>query len=104
MRLSVCELASDDEHLESFSNAKAGKQHLRIQAGCVGDRHHRNIGAIRPRKECHQAGQWLNSPGHEPAKGLLLFCDDRALTLWWLVGQKSLTDRRIGKALQLFRE
>ena len=51
MRLAVRMLVADDEDLESISDAKTGKQHLRIQPGCVGNRDHRNSCAIRQRKQ-----------------------------------------------------
>jgi hypothetical protein len=61
MRLSVRQLVADDEDLEPVGDAQAGKQHLRVQARCVGDGYHRNICAIRQRKQGHQARQRLKT-------------------------------------------
>ena len=54
-------LIADDEDLEPVGDTKTGEKHLRIQAGRVGNRDHRNMCAVRAHQQVHQARQRLNA-------------------------------------------
>ena len=104
MRLAVGKFVADDERLEPIRDPKSGQQHLGIQPRRVGHRDHGDAGAIRARKQRHQAGQWLDFPGNELAEGCLLLADDRRLARRRFLGEKPRADRGVGEALKLFAE